>query len=145
MQQQKFQDSGYAPSFSCYSSDSITSTAVAKVIREEQVARFQGEDFEFSIDEQVSAKETYSRGWTVFKHDLLLVNDETKTKDDEIDASSATTVGGRWKTQSPVHEQFYVQRRAENEVGKRKSYLPYRKDLVGLFANVNGMGKMLPF
>ncbi|KAJ0632149.1 hypothetical protein HanLR1_Chr17g0661811 [Helianthus annuus] len=43
--------------------------------------------------------------------------------------------GRRWAT----HERFYVQRRAENEVEKRRSYLPYRKDLV------NGMGKMIPF
>ncbi|KAK1438833.1 hypothetical protein QVD17_04644 [Tagetes erecta] len=50
---------------------------------------------------------------------------------------------GRWKAQTSIHEQFYVQRRAENEIGKRKSYLPYRTDLVGLFANVNTTGKML--
>ncbi|KAL8248697.1 hypothetical protein R6Q59_005565 [Mikania micrantha] len=60
-------------------------------------------------------------------------------------SGEVSKVAGRWKAQTPVHEQFYVQRRAENEIGKRKSYLPYRKDLVGLFANVNGMGKMLPF
>ncbi|KAM0055553.1 hypothetical protein Hdeb2414_s0006g00207481 [Helianthus debilis subsp. tardiflorus] len=53
---------------------------------------------------------------------------------------------GLWKARMSVHERFYVQRRAENEAGKRKSYLPYRKDLVGLsFANVNEMGKMLLF
>nr|GEU30518.1 hypothetical protein [Tanacetum cinerariifolium] len=54
-------------------------------------------------------------------------------------------VTGRLKVQSPVHEQFYVQRRAENEIVKKKSFLPYRQNLVGLFANANGMGKMLPF
>ncbi|KAI3713220.1 hypothetical protein L1987_71796 [Smallanthus sonchifolius] len=184
--QGKIEDSGIAPSFSCYSADSITYTAVAKVIREEEVARFQDiedEDFEFSLtssDEEVSAKEADSRGWTVFQRDLPPVKDEVdreiRAKDDEIDVSSAITsplrklfigetdesssysssdidelesptsvlkVGGRCKAQTPVHEQFYVQRRAENEVGKKKSYLPYRKDLLGLFANVNGMGKML--
>ncbi|KAI3699803.1 hypothetical protein L2E82_44349 [Cichorium intybus] len=56
---------------------------------------------------------------------------------------SVSKVAGRLKAQTPVHEQFYVQRRAENEVGKRKSFLPYRQ--VGLFTNVNVMGKMLPF
>ncbi|GJY42924.1 reverse transcriptase domain-containing protein [Tanacetum coccineum] len=54
-------------------------------------------------------------------------------------------VTGRLKVQRPVHEQFYVQRRAENEIVKKKSFLPYRQNLVGLFANINGMGKMLPF
>ncbi|XP_071694647.1 uncharacterized protein [Rutidosis leptorrhynchoides] len=49
------------------------------------------------------------------------------------------------KAQTPVHELFYVKRRSENEIGKRKTYLPYRKDLVGLFGNVNGIGKIIPF
>ncbi|KAF7129601.1 hypothetical protein RHSIM_Rhsim10G0021000 [Rhododendron simsii] len=39
-----------------------------------------------------------------------------------------------------AHEVFYVQNRASKEVDKRKSYLPYRKDLVGFFASVNGAG-----
>ncbi|XP_071696032.1 uncharacterized protein [Rutidosis leptorrhynchoides] len=46
------------------------------------------------------------------------------------------TVSRRSKAQTPVHELFYVQRRAENEIGKRKTYLPYRKDLIG---------KIIPF
>ncbi|KAK9052414.1 hypothetical protein SSX86_029043 [Deinandra increscens subsp. villosa] len=56
-------------------------------------------------------------------------------------SGEVSKTGGRWKAETPVHEQFYVQRRAENESGKRKSFLPYRKNLVGLV----GMGKMLPF
>nr|XP_043639643.1 uncharacterized protein LOC122610747 [Erigeron canadensis] len=52
-------------------------------------------------------------------------------------------ISGKLKTQTPVHELFYVQRRAENEMSKKKSYLPYRKDMFGLFANVNiGTAKM---
>ncbi|CAH1413005.1 unnamed protein product [Lactuca virosa] len=58
-------------------------------------------------------------------------------------SGDVSKVAGRLKAQTPVHEQFYVQKRAENEMGKRKSYLPYRQ--VGLFTNVNAMGKMLPF
>ncbi|KAK2993090.1 hypothetical protein RJ640_024327 [Escallonia rubra] len=42
---------------------------------------------------------------------------------------------------SSAHEVFYVQNRAMKEGDKRKSYLPYRQDLVGFFANVNGLGK----
>ncbi|KAI3813152.1 hypothetical protein L1987_17869 [Smallanthus sonchifolius] len=180
--QGKIDDSGFAPSFSCYSADSITSTAIAKVIREEHVAPFhdiEGEDFEFSLtmsDEEVSAKEADSRGWTVFQRDLPPVKDEAdreiRAKDDEIDASSAITgpfrklfIGERDESSSYSSSEAGElenttsiikrkkssstgsgsKRRAENEAGKRKSYLPYRKDLVGLFANVNGMGKMLPF
>nr|GEU58470.1 hypothetical protein [Tanacetum cinerariifolium] len=51
----------------------------------------------------------------------------------------------RLKGKTPAHEMFYVQRRAEKEIVNRKSFLPYRQNLVGLFGNVNGMGKMLPF
>ncbi|KAK9052412.1 hypothetical protein SSX86_029041 [Deinandra increscens subsp. villosa] len=249
--QQKLEDSEFAPSFNCYSSDSITSTAVATVICEEQVARFHetgdvGDvNFEFTFEltdeeEAVPVKlEIDSPGWMPF-----LVNDEVdreiKATDDAIEASSAITVSLRklfiekrdessscssseagelesvpsgtycvWKPKADLvistpkwkksrstgsgsgserwrlryllrrsnsegkeavvvvtpkkvdspkvrwnsgevlkigsHERFYVERRAESEIGKRKSFLPYRKDLVGLFANVNGMGKMLPF
>nr|GEU58469.1 WD40 repeat-containing protein [Tanacetum cinerariifolium] len=53
---------------------------------------------------------------------------------------------GSWlKAHTPVHELFYVQRRTENEIVKNKSFLSYRQDLFGLFGNVNGIGKMLPF
>ncbi|XP_058188254.1 uncharacterized protein LOC131304837 [Rhododendron vialii] len=47
--------------------------------------------------------------------------------------------GGGDKAAS-AHEVFYVRTRASKEVDKRKSYLPYRKDLVGFFASVNGAG-----
>ncbi|KAL4568369.1 hypothetical protein LXL04_023980 [Taraxacum kok-saghyz] len=264
-QQAKIDASGVSPSFSCYSSDSLTSMAVAKVIQEEHAARFHefgdvnGDDFEFSLvlsDEEVTIEQNdHTQGWTVFPvfdRDLLVKNEEDReaeAKADEIDVSSViaplrklfmdereecsscsssepdelasprakaycvwrpkaadgcsspsmtkckkssstgsgskrwsiryllrrsnsegkdpvvlltpkkvdspkqkrnsgevSKVAGRYKAQTPVHEQFYVQRRAEKEMGKRKSYLPYRKDLVGFFSNVNGMGsKMLPF
>jgi hypothetical protein len=45
---------------------------------------------------------------------------------------------------SSAHELFYVQNRAWKEGEKRKSYLPYRQDLVGFFANVNAYGKTFP-
>ncbi|XP_047964722.1 uncharacterized protein LOC125209157 [Salvia hispanica] len=38
-----------------------------------------------------------------------------------------------------AHEAFYVRNRAMKEEDKRKSYLPYRRDLVGFFANVSGV------
>ncbi|KAI3716980.1 hypothetical protein L1987_68246 [Smallanthus sonchifolius] len=252
--QAKIEDSESSPSFSCYSSASLTSRSIAKVIREEQAAaqflKINDVEDEFSFalsDEDASVIEIDSRVFPVFNRDLLTndeVDHENKVKDDEIDVtnqlrklfvddpeesssysssevdelenlpsgtycvwrpkaeggsspvmskckkSSSTgsgskrwrfryllrrsnsegkepmvllapkkadssklkrnsgevlKVASRWTAQTPVHEQFYVQRRAENEIGKRKSYLPYRKDLVGLFGNVNGMGKMLPF
>lgn len=47
--------------------------------------------------------------------------------------------GGERKVSA--HEAFYVRNRELKKVDKRKSYLPYRQDLVGFFASVNGMGK----
>ncbi|KAK1423283.1 hypothetical protein QVD17_18581 [Tagetes erecta] len=91
-----------------------------------------------------------SKRWR-FRYLLRRSNSEGKepmemvTSKQKRNSSEVSNVVGRWKAKTPVHEQFYVQRRAENEVVKRKSYLPYRKDLVGLFVNVNGIGKMLPF
>nr|XP_043618054.1 uncharacterized protein LOC122589796 [Erigeron canadensis] len=45
-----------------------------------------------------------------------------------------------------VHELFYVHKRAEHKGDKMKSYLPYRKDILGFRVYVNGDGnKKLPF
>lgn len=46
----------------------------------------------------------------------------------------------RGETASSAHERYYVRNKAK-EVDKRKSYLPYRPDLVGFFANVNGFSR----
>lgn len=43
-----------------------------------------------------------------------------------------------------AHEALYVRNRAMNEVDRRKSYLPYRQDLVGFFVNVNVLSKGFP-
>ncbi|XP_054780408.1 uncharacterized protein LOC129288076 [Prosopis cineraria] len=40
-----------------------------------------------------------------------------------------------------AHEAFYLRNRELKKVDRRKSYLPYRQDLVGFFANVHGLGK----
>ncbi|XP_059643359.1 uncharacterized protein LOC132285207 [Cornus florida] len=45
---------------------------------------------------------------------------------------------------SSAHEEFYVRNRAMKEDYKKKSFLPYRKDLVGFFANVNGLSRNFP-
>ncbi|PWA59289.1 hypothetical protein CTI12_AA394760 [Artemisia annua] len=252
--QREIEDSGVSPSFSCYSSDSLTSKAVAKVIQEQLAEPFNEfgviseDDFEFSFEE-VSHKDMDSKSWQVYPVFNRDIDHEAKSKDGKIDVSvsitsplrklfideefvsssyssseseeadseaelenipsgtfcvwrpkaesgspspsmvkckkSSSTGSGskRWsiryllkrcnsdgkepmvllsskqkrnsgevtravsrlKGQIPVHEMFYVQRRAENEIVKRKSFLPYRQNLVGLFGNVNGMGKMLPF
>ncbi|PSS35222.1 Nipped-B-like protein [Actinidia chinensis var. chinensis] len=45
---------------------------------------------------------------------------------------------------SSAHEMFYVRNRVAKEENKRKSYLPYRQNLVGFFASVNGFGRTFP-
>ncbi|KAF7819579.1 uncharacterized protein G2W53_025034 [Senna tora] len=44
---------------------------------------------------------------------------------------------GEKKAWVSAHEAFYVKNRELKKVDMRKSYLPYRKDLVGFFANKN--------
>ncbi|PSS30382.1 Histone-lysine N-methyltransferase, H3 lysine-79 specific like [Actinidia chinensis var. chinensis] len=48
------------------------------------------------------------------------------------------------KVPASAHEVFYVRNRTLKEGDKRKSYLPYRQDLVGFFANFNGARKTFP-
>lgn len=43
-----------------------------------------------------------------------------------------------------AHEAFYVKNRAIKQGDKKKSYLPYRQDLLGVFATYNGLAKTLP-
>lgn len=58
-------------------------------------------------------------------------------------AASASGSGATAVARS-AHEALYVRNRAVNEVDRKKSYLPYRQDLVGFFINVNALGKGLP-
>lgn len=43
-----------------------------------------------------------------------------------------------------AHEAFYVRNRAIKEGDKRRSYLPYKQNLVGFISNVNGLGRSFP-
>ncbi|KAK7271673.1 hypothetical protein RJT34_27764 [Clitoria ternatea] len=43
-----------------------------------------------------------------------------------------------------AHEALYVRNREMRRVDKRRSYLPYRQDLVGFCVNLNSMGKAFP-
>ncbi|CAN1195934.1 hypothetical protein LINPERPRIM_LOCUS32249 [Linum perenne] len=48
---------------------------------------------------------------------------------------STRTAGGK---QASAHEVFYMKSKALKEGDKRRSYLPYRQDLVGFFSTANG-------
>ncbi|CAI9758595.1 unnamed protein product [Fraxinus pennsylvanica] len=56
-------------------------------------------------------------------------------------AKGAALYGGGMPGSPSAHEAHYIRNRAINEENKKKSYLPYRRDLVGFFANVNGLGR----
>ncbi|KAB1209171.1 hypothetical protein CJ030_MR6G015597 [Morella rubra] len=49
------------------------------------------------------------------------------------------------ETLSSAHEAFYLRNRAMKEEDKRRTYLPYRQDLVGFWTSVGAMGKTFPF
>ena len=48
------------------------------------------------------------------------------------------------QTMSSAHEVFYGRKRESMERDKRKTYLPYRKDLVGFWASVGSLGRTFP-
>ncbi|KAL1812313.1 hypothetical protein ACET3Z_022378 [Daucus carota] len=75
---------------------------------------------------------------------VFLTPKKEKLVDEKLRLESGKVAGKMRAPASPsssAHETFYMQNRAMKEGEKRKSYLPYRKDLVGFFANVNGLGK----
>lgn len=47
------------------------------------------------------------------------------------------------KMKLSAHEKFYVMNRMRKEKNKHRSFLPYRPELVGIFANVNGFSRSL--
>lgn len=54
--------------------------------------------------------------------------------------------GEKRKTTFSPHEKIYVMNKKRKETNKRKSFLPYRQNLIGVFANVNGFSRILsPF
>ncbi|KAL0540825.1 hypothetical protein IC582_020840 [Cucumis melo] len=52
--------------------------------------------------------------------------------------------GGSVEKASSAHELFYMRNRMLKEGDRRRSYLPYRQDLVGFWANLNTVSKALP-
>ncbi|GFP99723.1 hypothetical protein PHJA_002116400 [Phtheirospermum japonicum] len=62
----------------------------------------------------------------------------TNKADGKLGLRSASGGGGPAGSPS-AHEAFYVRNKAMKEGEKKKSYLPYRRELVGFFANVNGL------
>ena len=78
----------------------------------------------------------------VFLSPPIAVEQDAKSPAENPRRSSA----GKGKDLAAAHEAFYVRNRSSDRtVEKRRStFLPYRQDLVGLFANVNTMGRTFP-
>ncbi|PWA38348.1 hypothetical protein CTI12_AA582210 [Artemisia annua] len=88
--QQKIEVSGLSPSFSFYFSDSLTSKAVTKVIREEHFGKDESEfSFVLNEDDEDSSRDIYARYLTAFPIFNRGQDGEVKPKDDKIDISSS--------------------------------------------------------
>lgn len=71
-------------------------------------------------------KRSYSEG----KQSLKFLNANSINRERNRDESSR-----KKKEKVSAHEKFYLKNKAEKEEEKRKSYLPYKQDLVGFFFN----------
>ncbi|KAL2335683.1 hypothetical protein Fmac_016896 [Flemingia macrophylla] len=71
----------------------------------------------------------------------------TPSKKDGGNGKRAAASGGGSERKVPAvsaHEALYVRNREMRREVKRRSYLPYRQDLVGFCVNLNAMGKSFP-
>ncbi|XVE83967.1 hypothetical protein DITRI_Ditri16bG0131300 [Diplodiscus trichospermus] len=66
----------------------------------------------------------------------------TAKKKSEGEATAPTKMKRAEK--ASAHEVFYVRNKALKEGDKRRSYLPYRRDMFGIFANASGLGRTFP-
>lgn len=67
----------------------------------------------------------------------------TNSRDEPSSASSPKTTVKK-KEKVSAHEKFYLRNKAIKEEDKKRSYLPYKQDLVGLFSNVSRFSKTFP-
>ncbi|KAL6520256.1 hypothetical protein OROMI_032436 [Orobanche minor] len=70
----------------------------------------------------------------------LLVDIPGKAKGKKVVKGGGSASGAGFPKAPSAHEALYVQNRAINEGNKKKSYLPYKRDLLGFFVNANGLG-----
>ncbi|KAG4924444.1 hypothetical protein JHK87_049984 [Glycine soja] len=96
-------------------------------------------------------KSTKLRSNSDGKHTFVLLNPLGSMPMKSIEAKEESNVSkrgkdGKCKTTLSPHEKFYVMNKKRKETNKRKSFLPYRKNLIGFFTNINGFSRILsPF
>nr|XP_011468267.1 PREDICTED: uncharacterized protein LOC105352542 [Fragaria vesca subsp. vesca] len=79
----------------------------------------------------------------------LTGNDHHHPNEKMVMTKGKKSFDGRPRSKGPnavsmAHEVFYAKSKEKEGYNKRQSFLPYRKDLVGFFANVNAMGRTFP-
>ncbi|XP_043725470.1 uncharacterized protein LOC122672027 [Telopea speciosissima] len=76
----------------------------------------------------------------------FISNPDYNSSQDKVAAKGKVKAKGVSGDTLSAHEVHYVRNRALKEDDRRRSYLPYRQDLVGFFSNVNGLSRNLhPF
>ncbi|XP_020203215.1 uncharacterized protein LOC109788799 [Cajanus cajan] len=79
------------------------------------------------------------------KESVVFLTPSAKKKDGGGKKVAASGGGERKLTAAvSAHEALYVRNREMRREDKRRSYLPYRQDLVGFCVNLNAMGKAFP-
>ncbi|KAJ4900975.1 hypothetical protein Rs2_14926 [Raphanus sativus] len=68
--------------------------------------------------------------------------DSSNNRNEPSSSSPKTTANKKEKVSA--HEKFYLRNKAIKEEDKKRSYLPYKQDLVGLFSNVSRFSKTFP-
>ncbi|KAL6521765.1 hypothetical protein OROGR_018334 [Orobanche gracilis] len=76
------------------------------------------------------------------KDGFLFINSNRKDEKSGESSEARSAFGGGGAPRSPsAHETFYIRSKARKEGDKKKSYLPYKQELVGFFTNVNGLSR----
>lgn len=75
---------------------------------------------------------------------FLTPKKEEIIKAEKTDSKEKKVKKAAKETMSSAHEVFYVRNRAMKEGDKRRTYLPYRQDLVGFWTSVGTLGRSLP-
>ncbi|XWS40740.1 hypothetical protein CRYUN_Cryun17cG0021500 [Craigia yunnanensis] len=98
-------------------------------------------------DSKVSSSSFMSSNFdnnTMGKKNEGKISEKTATKTKRSEGKVVQTKKMKRVEKASAHEVFYVRNKALKEGDKRRSYLPYRQDLVGIFHNVNGLGRTFP-
>ncbi|KAG6716007.1 hypothetical protein I3843_04G024600 [Carya illinoinensis] len=75
---------------------------------------------------------------------VFLTPKKEEIKTEKTDSKEKKVKKVARETMPSAHEVFYVRNRAMKEGDKRRTYLPYRQDLVGFWTSMGTLGRNLP-